>query len=416
MGTQGKSSVSLTVSAPSGGFPGFMAYQDGDSPWKPLSESGGAYSFSVTDAAGRYGLCIGTTEQAGAAVHAKLSIFYGTLAEMGSLAIQIPQPEVPGPAVTGNLLGLASTDVGTVTIGGSAATGILPDAAAFSLSPGPAGVYDLISCNSVGGTNGFGPASRVLVKRGIPTSLGANLGNLDLNADGVATQSQAIAVTGLGNAGAIVFEAFAGFDTAQRLKAGQGFVDLGGQVDLSNASAGRYPAVPASRLQSGDLQEFRVRKDWRSAVVYFKTPQDLHVDMPLDLAAPTVDETSTAPSPRVTVRWTPLAGAGAHALTLAQSDASGNSTAWTVVMTKGWAGGNASLQYAQPDLSALPKWNPAFSLQTHEQLASVVASVLYAGQGRYFGLENYGFGWLGSPVDGDVVKISEAPGPVFSPQ
>lgn len=88
----------------------FMAFKDGDAPWRLLEGNEGAYNAAVTDPAGRYGLAYGYTCAIGAFHSFQMNYIFQTMRESSSLGVYFVCDPPPGPdpvlySLQGRILG-----------------------------------------------------------------------------------------------------------------------------------------------------------------------------------------------------------------------------------------------------------------------------------------------------------------------
>ncbi|MBL0313046.1 MAG: hypothetical protein IPP78_10120 [Holophagaceae bacterium] len=75
----------------------FMAFKDGDSPWRLLEGNEGAYNAAVTDQAGRYGLAYGYDCAIGTFNSFQMNYIFQTMPESNSLGVYFICDPPPGP-------------------------------------------------------------------------------------------------------------------------------------------------------------------------------------------------------------------------------------------------------------------------------------------------------------------------------
>lgn len=109
-GTFGQKDLPFTVSVPSArllpvstyvnfiqaNLP-FMAFKDGDAPWRLLQGNEGAYNAAVTDPAGRYGLAYGYNCTIGSFHSFQMNYIFQTLPESNALGVYFICDPPPGP-------------------------------------------------------------------------------------------------------------------------------------------------------------------------------------------------------------------------------------------------------------------------------------------------------------------------------
>ncbi|MCS7223877.1 MAG: hypothetical protein NZ959_04895 [Armatimonadetes bacterium] len=347
----------------------FLAYQDGDGPWRVASGTGGVYNLTITDRNGRYGVAA----YVGGGQAREVIIGHATLQELNNLRIVFPgQPTPPQQyQVSGSVSGLPATlrVVGFVALG--------PGSGNFSSSDPtyrlfvPAGLYDLWAHYGDGRS-----LNRGYLRRNVNVTGDTTL-NIDF-ADGNYAFDRAlmpIEVTNIPTG----WSAYAlhRFQTRNATDAPLGFLSSEGTTTLS----GIFGSVPSERIQDGDVLELEVSAlthSPRYASIahqrWFGRPDRQNVALPVPFTSPETSIVSSTPYVRTQTTWTPYPRAQAYLLSLhsmggylsasfgdrRSSRQPVHGTHWYVDITTGWLGTRSS--YTLPDFSGLTGWNNEWGL------------------------------------------------------
>lgn len=332
----------------------FMAFKDGDAPWRLLEGNEGAYTAAVTDPAGRYGLAYGYTCAIGAFHSFQMNYIFQTMQESNSLGVYFVCDPPPGPdPVLYSLQGRIQ--------GQGAASGYLVTSAATLPFEGGASSYFTRVLKGTGDLAGWlysDPAThfptRCFLDRGRDAQADA-VRDVDFGADGFAP----------GPLQPITYGAVGSDETLQGIvryfTAGGQYFGLGDGVALPS-----YVAFPSAHSESGDSYGYgfgAFAQDHGEAVyggsqglpgplsIRFPTPvPPIQVDwLPGAYGRPGLTWSSVAPLPRL------------QQFALTQNGGQ-EQVYWFLLFSEGWLG--AGIHKVQlPDFTGLAGWNDAWGFR-----------------------------------------------------
>ena len=325
-----------------------VAFQDGDGAWQVATAGPGAiYTRTITT--GRFGIATVCHHPTPLDL-VDVRVVYARTDELTSEAIDCRL----GPssvAVTGTVTGLAPGDrwqvtFGTTSYGGTTTT--------YAAQVRPATYRPFAARLDAAGNM---VAVLRLPRRDISA---ATVLDLDLSI-GVALERHAVTVNGLVAGETVDTYTYLGDDS-------------GTYVELDEADEGSWPTLPASQSAPGDLYDV-----WANAVSgtgqtrfvgrTVATGADQSFSPPPGLVTTGATLASTTPV-RLQATVDRVAPAFGYTLWAFQFSApAGVARTFAVAMTAGRAGTAATLTIAHPDLSGVPGWDPAWSLQTGDDVS-----------------------------------------------
>lgn len=368
----------------------YLAYQDGDAAWMAVPGNRGLYRLPVSDPGGRFGVLLGDVCQGDDASSWITNGFFSTLAEVQLLqALVYCNPQPGPPPVTFDLSGgLAGASGGTVLISGNSGLWSYPAGARDFALKLLKGGSDLLAA-AYPSTRDYVP-SRIIVERGRDVQASA-VRDFDFAAQG----ADAGARLPIQRPALDADERFQGTVQLQTSR-GQG-VFLGHGEDLA-----AYAAFPAALGQAGDtwLYGFQADGAHRSRGLQAsgsEPPGPLAPRLPGSI--PPFDVSSSGGRfPRLSLGWSAVSPVPAvHQAVITQQSGSRQAYCY-LYFSSGWHGGAARLTWTQPDLTAVPGFDPGFLPQ-----AGAEASITLYQSGSQPGA------WL-TPSIGHPLTLAAPPG------
>lgn len=353
----------------------WVAYQDGQGPWKVLTgQPGGAtttYTFRVEDPAGRYGLAVVSDYPVGGATNGSYGMLeHFTLAEIRTLDYT-PWAPTAKVSVNGTVSGLAPADGARVSTGRTTKN-LNPGATGALLSASP-GSTDFLAAR----LPGMGPADAVVALRGTPVSATEAV-NLSFNfGTGWVLEPQSLTATGA--------------TAAETLALQVDWVIPSTTLKLASGSASplAFNAVPTQRLLSGELHALSATAQnataatLRTARAYSQSGATINLTLPTASAPMTLGPANGGAYYRPTATWTALPGALVHDLAFGDVYATLD---WDVRVSSGWLGAGGTPSYTFPDFTGLSGWKSAWGLPFGRDLYWNLGErqTTYADPGFYF--------------------------------
>jgi hypothetical protein len=325
----------------------FVAAQDGDAAWQPLTGTNGTYSF---DTSGRFGIAYVCVEP-GSTGLTIVSVLQATTADFTSLVRVCPAaPPSNTTPVTGTVTGIAFTDTASITMGPYAGAGGVT--AAYQMAV-PQGTWDIAAIHDIGGPQG--QTDHIIVRRDIAVAATAVTQNFNFLTEGVATALRTMNIEGASGTDTVVINSFLRLED-------------GGSLMLA-AQNPSFAVVPASELSGNDTHFINCfvsnpAVGLRGANTFAKDPQDIFFTLMEPLVA-NVTVSSTTP---LQFEATFAANTEAYNYGLAIGQNTTGRRLFVTVSTE-WLGPGAMLTYTTPDLTALAGWDPSWELSLGELTA-----------------------------------------------
>lgn len=346
-----------------GGYEYWMAYQDGDGPWKLATRSNGAFSFQVDDKAGKYAVMLveESSSPATADVPPTVLAYHLTRAEVSG--IDLRQRRNPGrtdyTTVPVKLSGAPATGQCTVALGSESSL----SGACDTLGARPVNApMDKMDGFAVHVTDG-GVADSLVIQRDLDLRSVKSVSFDFTQAIALPAPSQTSTLTDyVPIVGETLSRSASLVSPTSQIRLAQG-----SQLSLS------YPLVPAGALRnddayvvsaSGRLTQGNVTA--RRSARYQSTSG---VAQPLKLppyANPlALGIAPTGTSVRPTMAWTPVSGS--LMTNVFVWEPTGMSPALDFTYSAGWNAGARTVSYTAPDLTGLG-WKPSWNLRRQTQM------------------------------------------------
>ncbi len=351
----GGSAGTVTVLPPQfAGLSNWVAYQDGSGPWTVATPSGGQYTFTVTDPAGRYGLAVVSSDTATGTPSSMIGSIYHLTRTEASLVDLSNRKVYSTASLSGTLAGTVSGDTVLVRMRGKSTT-LASGTTAFSFGA-PQGQADLIAVRKPGG----GTAEAVLVARDVPVLASGSAIALDF-ATGWVLQPRSASLSGalLPNESSLIGVSYLTPTTSASLASASG-------------NALSFNAVPAANLAPGDFHVITgqaldaVTGASRRAGVYSKAATAGSLTLPPPTPVPTFGAAGGAPYARPQLSWAPLAGTKQ---TYWFAYDTSTYASWDLTLSSGWLAGNAAPTYTFPAFTSLAGWNNGWGFTPGATLA-----------------------------------------------
>lgn len=353
----------VTVMLPTyGGYNYWLAYQDGDGPWRLAQATSAGFTFQVDDKAGKYAAMLVEDPKVinGDGAAPTVAGFHFTRAEASTIDLRqwvdyvhqslvdvsytLPAAPVDGKCVV---------SVGTNTV---PASSCLP--ATTTLNAIPAKTVDVFASH----LDSNGAADRLVIQRAVNLRSTQTL-SLDFSASIGLAASQSSQL--------LDYSAV----TGETLSYVASMVSATGRARLAQGSqtALRYPLLPASELRAGDTYFVgatgRLTQDGvtarRSASYQSAAGTGQALRLPPYASPLALSIAATSPALRPSMAWTPVPGSLVTNVYVTPQADSGPS--WDISFSAGWLNGAKSVSYTAPDLSSLG-WKPSWSLERQKSL------------------------------------------------
>jgi hypothetical protein len=332
----------------------FFAVQDGTGAWTPVTGTGGAFPFFLTQAKG--GVAYVQTDPTTGAAHVVLA--FGSAQDLGSQDFRT----VPASLnVTGTFSGMGATDAVDLYLGfegwdheKGAGTG------QWAMSYLYSGLHDLIAVRS----DLTSTPQAVIVHRGLNLSTSGDLGTpglVDFSAEGATLVTGTLSVTGAALPANGLLQ---GWET---LETDNGEAVLNGGLTSMTATASLpIYGVPAASLVANDRHAFAFQSGLDDGTgnidagnkltqwTFKAAGTSLSLPAPADMTLPTLTAAATTSYARLRTQW---AFDTLYNQTFNAQFVQGNLT-WYLSLTPGYGSGDITL----PDLSALAGWQSAWGL------------------------------------------------------
>jgi hypothetical protein len=384
--TQQAASFALTITAAGGGggnttwsfctnqIPTWLAYQDGTGPWTQVQPNNGTFSFPVNSGRGGVAFVASGTQ---------LQIFLGTQAELNLYGARCGGTgTIASKTVNGTMSGLAATDQGFVTFGGSSAV-VTSGQSAFTLQNVFEGAFDLVASRSslsIQGTNITTQMTAGIIRRAINPADNSTMADLNYNSpEAFAPDQRNLTIANLGTDQAIVSSFF--------ITGNGGAASLYTDASVGGGANRMFFAVPNAVRQSGDLQFIQVSAlaslstpNFRSATSYFASSADQTVTLGPNLTGLTVSVLGTTGYARIGATY-PIQTEYDDLFNLTGGQASGNT--FSIFVTKGYTGAIGNFAYSIPDFSGVSGWLNTYGPQVGSQVTWTFSATGYSQDGGF---------------------------------
>lgn len=345
----------FTVLTYRGSEPGnfaYLAYQDGDGPWASVPGVGGTYRLPITDPGGRFGVLLGDVCQGEGASTWITDGFFSTLGEVQLLqALVFCNPQPGPPPVTFDLSGtLAGTSGRSILIGANSGLWSFPAGTSDYALKLIKGSSDLVAA-AYSSTQDYIP-SRIIVERGREAQ-SPMIRDFDFSTQGADTPAPIAIQRPALNPGEV-------FQGTVQYQTGRGQVAiLGYGQDIA-----AYAPVPAALTQPGDtwLYSFQASAQNQYRSLQGSGPEPPGALAPrLPSSLPPFEVTSTGgAAPRLSFSWSAVSPApNVHEAVITQQIGTKQAYCY-LYFGKSWHAGAARLTWTQPDLSAVPGFDPGY--------------------------------------------------------
>lgn len=367
--------LALTVTAAGGGgtgnvnwtfcdptrFPLWFAVQNGTGGgWTRLTPSGGTdtreFRFTVTT---QGGVAYAIPMEGGGV---NVTVQYLTVAEMTSVSAMECAENRATKLLNGTVANLPAGGQAYIGVGGSLAI-VTGPATNFSIAEVGDGVTDLVAIRTALNQQTFSfTPDRAVLRRNVNYANGSTMPVIDFTGSesfAVATADYTIA-----NAGGDLVALSTSFLTANG--------DAGTFSFPAAGAAGavqRVYGVPTDRTANGDLHQVyatafsgsQSATSSRIVAQFNRTLANRTITLGAPLAAPTIANAGSAPYVRYTANGTWQSDYN-DAVQVGYTQGAQNSNAWTLSLSRNYAGNAAAWTLAMPDFSAVPGFNPAWAL------------------------------------------------------
>ena len=331
----------------------WLAYQDGDGPWKLAPAGSGTVTVQIQDPAGRYGFVLVDDPLPPNSSYVGITVSNVFLTRQESAKVDFGKASgsgLPYASVRGSFSGASTQAKCTVSLKAHYISSVNP-CSTYSIASAVPGITDAIATHS----DPAGVVDSLVVKRGVEVIDGATIDFDFSSGPSLLEGRQHASFTGADRGGADV--SFNVFWTSGRATA-----------YLSQDSTGlAYPTVGANARLDGDVYSVSgtyvtsgPTPTYRVAGYQSKSGIGQALEMPRFTNPMTVSYIGSAAGIRPVMSWSPMAG---NLLSQIYAYPSDNlAPAWDFAFSKGWMKGAAAVTYTYPDLSPLG-WNSRWSLR-----------------------------------------------------
>ena len=361
--------------------PDFIAFQDGNGPWQIAQGSGGQYTLTINDPAGRYGVAIVCVSNN----NVDVNILHATWTELKEINHECGMPPSQNlVTISGEVSGL-DNEYAHISVDGRFGF-------AYWLSPSytlqvPPGIYDLVAAKF--SDERFG-ANKIFIQRNISIS-GDTTINIDFNSpDAFDPETHNAVIDGVSSGelaeGGVNFLSHNGTE----IRMGSKFESQPPTIQF------QFSGIPISKQVGNDIHLLFAgafsADSFRRFERYFKAPVDISATLPSPFGNASVTVATTTPYARFTASWDAYSGAQAYFAEFGSDRRSRQqlvsnaqpskqkrrsrqevSRHWMVGLSVGWLGGQSS--YTLPDLSGLSGWNNNWGIPAGTQVPWVVGAV-----------------------------------------
>lgn len=354
----------VTVTLPTyGGYEYWMAYQDGDGPWKAAARSAGGFSFQVEDKAGKYAVMLvqEANSPGTSGFPTELLAYHLTRAETSTIDLRaLPDPgRTNYTAVRFTQQGAPASGTCVAALGSQSTSAESCNALSSKQYSVPMDKMDAFAVH----LNDSGAADSLVIQRALDTRSATTV-NFDF--------TKAIALPAPSQMSALADYTPVAGETLSRAvslasPSAQIRLALGSQPTLS------YPLVPAGAMSNTDnyvvsatarLVQGTVTAR-RSASYVSATGAVQPLKLPPYANPLALGVAPNGSSPRPTMTWTPVTGSTLTNVFAWERYGEGPTLDFT--FSAGWIGGARTVTYTAPDLTGLG-WKPSWSLGRRAQM------------------------------------------------
>jgi len=336
----------------------FFAVKDGAGAWTRVVPNGDSYSFTIASPSAQVAMVV--PEGGGF----RTTVYQYTATEIAAKAASecANYPGTSTRTVTGQVTGLATTDLSFTTMGAQHAGTLGPGP--YTLMNLPPGAQDLVSVRGALNQQADFIANRIVVRRGVNPASGATNPTIDFGAaEAFAPTTATWTFNNTNNEAFSISEMFrtAGNSPAVLLPFPA--------IDRTTTTRTVY-AVPAGQTVAGDLHQViatvlttdATSRVTRQIVAYNRTLADRTVSFGPAMPAATVTVVSGAPPGRIRAQGT-LPNEYNSGVSLDVTQTTGPRYA-TIHATRGFLGSGSAYDMQLPDLSGVVGWDSNFALRS----------------------------------------------------
>ncbi len=357
--------------------PFFVAVQDGDGPWTPVTPQGGLFSFRITADRGGVAYLVEADDDVTALYTVFLAreefatsqpLFLADNCTIGSKTVFVDvSPDLVAP------------EYAAAALGGLTSSSITTGPLTLDVDEVPEGMVDLIGSRGRITGPGVPTVERLYVERGLEPADGATIPMNFAGPFGFDPVDATVSVAGAGgDATVLTVHLDTGSTVGELLEA-----------LITGSTPVTVPLVPDDRLVEGDLLAFRASTfdgssapgtGFREVSRYVTTGGDQTLTFGPDLVGATLDAVPGGSTVRGRARYTSQPEYGDYWFAAFEQTVGLESLGHIVVVSSAWAGGS-DLEIAVPDLTAVTGWNSDWEFQPGLTVRSLFAAYGWTGEG-----------------------------------
>lgn len=339
-------------------FPLWFAVQNGSGAWTRVNPTGTinrVFSFTVGASGG-----VAYAQQFDGSSGVQVTVQYLSAAEMGAGAQTECQINRAGKTLNGTVANLTAGQFGFISVGGGTAT-VNGPATTYTINDAADGVTDLVGVRTALSPSFSFVPDRGVIRRNVNYAANSNIPVVDFQ--GAESFPVASANYTVANANGEQIFLVGSFIT------GNGLAGTFAFPGLSTGNVQTVYGVPSAQTQAGDLHQVLVTStagtgnvtSGRIFAQYNRILQDRTITLGAALNQPTITSLGSAPYSRWTATGTWQAEYG-DGIGVSFSQQNNNTNAWTVTVSRSYAGNGGNYSITVPDFSGVAGFNNSWGI------------------------------------------------------
>lgn len=354
----GGGNVNWTFCDP-GSFPLWFAVQNGNGAWTRVTPTGTinrVFSFTVGASGG-----VAYAQQLEGTSGVQVTVQYLSAAEMGAGAQTECQINRAGKTLNGTVANVATGQFGFISVGGGTAT-VNGPATTYTINDAADGVTDLVGVRTALNLQNFSfVPDRGVIRRNVNYAANSNIPVVDFQgAESFAVASANYTVANASGEQVFVIGSFI---------TGNGLAGTFAFPGLSTSNVQTVYGVPSAQTQAGDLHQVLVTStagtgnvtSGRIFAQYNRLLENRTITLGSALNQPTITSLGSSPYGRWTATgiWQAEYGDG---IGVSFNQQSSSSNAWTVTVSRSYAGTGGNYTITVPDFSGVAGFNNSWGI------------------------------------------------------
>lgn len=366
----GSGNVNWTFCDPAS-FPLWFAVQNGTGAWTRITPTGTinrVFSFSV---GANGGVAYAQTLEGTSGV--QVTVQYLTAAEMGAGALTECQINRAGKTLNGTVANVAAGQIGFISVGNGTAT-VNGPATTYSITDAADGVTDLVGVRAALNQQTFSfTPDRGVIRRNVNYPANSSIPLVDFQgAESFPVASANYTVANANGEQVVVVGSFL---------TNNGIAGTFAFPSLSGGSVQTVYGVPSAQTQAGDLHQVLVTAFTGTGSVtssrifaqYNRNLENRTITLGPVLTQPTITPLGSSPYARWTASGTWQAEYG-DAIGVSFTQQASNANAWTVTVSRSYAGSGGTFSLSVPDFSGVAGFNNSWGMASGSTNWSLTAS------------------------------------------